>query len=353
MSMLDSPMPPYMTEDQVHVQWVSVLQQSHPDLFQQWMQVCTTAESYTTERTIRVNASLPKLLLSDLYRSLETSLFPCDDTLVYGVTYPIIGTGMGYTTPKSKASTVLGYVCLDTYSTSLIHVFPRDADVIDESEMLAVGSDEDDPAAEMLPPAGDPGCAEEHYRVETTEVFNVLRKRNFLVLPLIARPAALLFYDAMDCYGTLEFDISTGQCYDPVKGGYGLRIARSLETSIDNESSDTDQVVWLNPVEVEQSLLRVPTTLFVDTRGFAGADGTPDPRLPVGAHDNTLLQCLLWYPHGQDDYVPNKVYLLAHESGENSSDFSMMICDVSWLVHPDTVDDAWRVITDIRPRGAV
>ena len=46
------------------------------------------------------------------------------------------------------------------------------------------------------------------------------------------------------------------------------------------------------------------------------------------------------------------MYLLAHQSGENSSDYSMMTCHVSWLVHPDTIadDDSWHFITEIRPR---
>jgi hypothetical protein len=309
MSMLDSPLPPYMYEDQVHVQWLSLLQKSHAELFQQWEQVCTTAESYIAERTIRINGRLPKLLLSDLYRSLETSLLPCDDTLNYGVTYPIIGTGLEYTTAQCKSSTVLGYVHLKDCSISCIHIFARAADEYDESAspMFADDDDDDDPTTERVPLAGDTGCDEEHYAVDTVDIFDVLRKRNLIVLPLIARPSAVLYKESVNRYGTLEFNVSTGQCYNAVNGRYALRLACSLEASIDNECLGADDIMWLNPIEVEESLLRVPTTLLVNTRGFDDIDGTHDPRLPTGSHNKTVLKCLLWYPHGEDDYIPGNV----------------------------------------------
>ena len=304
MSMLDSPIPPYMFEDQVHIQWLSILLKSHTELFQQWEQVCNTAESHIAERTIRVNSSMPELLLSDLYRSLETSLHPCDDTLSYGVSYPIIGTGMKYTTAKCQASTVLGYVRLENCDSSFIHIFPRNPDDVDESTMI---DDEGNPAEETVPLFGDRGCAEEHYEVATTDIFNTLRKRNLLVLPLIARPGAVLYVESVSRYGMLKFDVSTGQCYDAVTGRYGLELAGEFEASIDNEAPGENDVMLLNPIQVEESLLRVPTTLLVNTSGFDDVDGTPDPRLPIGSHNKTLLKCLLWYPHGEDDYIPGNV----------------------------------------------
>ncbi|KAJ1466780.1 hypothetical protein T484DRAFT_1860663, partial [Baffinella frigidus] len=344
MSMLDTQLRPYICEDLVHVQWLPFLEKNHTRLVQSWNKKCLTVASCVSDRFMAINSTLNGIVLSDLYRTLDTSMLPCDDTLLYGVPYPIIGTGMAHTTKKCGWKTVLGYVVMHSPESSQIHIFKTVADEIIENPQYG----EDDVQANVL--IGDPGCDEEDFMVKTIDVFETMRKKNLLVQPLIARPSVVLYHDSAMRYGTLQFNQSTGQCYDATTGKYTLRIPDSDDEMSMDEFQIVDGVamVPLNPIEVEQALIGVPTYLLADSRGFIGADGLPDQRLPIGASRRTYIKGILWYPHGKTDYTPDDVYLLVHTGDSNSSNYDMMSCNVSFLMHPDGANETWDTVSTIR-----
>jgi hypothetical protein len=340
MSMLDSPLRPYMFEDLVHVQWIAFLEKNHKRLIQDWNKQCLHASSRIEQRVVRVNDTLDKIVLSDLYRTLDVSMIPCDDTLIYGVHYPIIGTGVQHTTRLCGWRTVLGYVVMHCAVNSQIHIFETEKDTFVQDP-----NGGNDPQQ-----SGDPGCTEKDFMVRTVHLFATMRKKNLIVLPLIARPSALLYYPSVNHYGTLQFNQSTGQCYDATTGKYTLRIPDADNNISEDEIEKVDGValVYLNPVEVEQALITTPDVILADSRGFRGADGLPDPRLPIGATTRTYIKGILWYPHCMAAYTPDNVYILVRTGHRNSTSYDMMTCNVSFLVHPDTVDDTWETVSTIR-----
>jgi hypothetical protein len=340
MSMLDSHLRPYIHEDLVHVQWTPFLEKNHSQLVQEWNKKCLTTSSLVEDRFMFVNSKLSRVVLSDLYRTLDTSMIPCDDTLLYGVPYPIIGTGVRHTTRLCGWSTVLGYVVMISPESSRIHIFETEADEVIE--------DPQEGGNAVM--SGDPGCAEKEFMVKTIDVFDTLRKKSFLVLPLIARPSAVLFDPSANRYGTLQFNLSTGQCYDATTGKYTLRIPDPDGEFSPDEVEIVDDVALFqrNPIEVEQALIGIPTLLLADSSGFMGADGLPDQRLPIGAATRTYVEGILWYPQCSADYTPDTVYLLVHTGDSNSSSYDMMSCNVSFLVHPVTQDYTWNTISTIR-----
>jgi hypothetical protein len=339
MSMLDSLLRPYMFEDLVHVQWLPFLEKNHTRLVQDWNKKCLTASSLVGERSIAINSKLQNIVLSDLYRTLDASLLPCDDALIYNIPYPVIGTGMKHTTDLCGWATVLGYVVMHSPESSQIHIFETAPDEIDETNIVN--------GVQLF---GDPGCAEKDFMIKTTDVFDTLRKKNLIVLPLIARPSAVLYDNSCFKYGTLQFNQSTGQCYDATTGKYTLRIADpDNQMSVDEFGTDGDyKLKHLNPIDVELSLIGVPTFLLADSRGFLASDGLPDQRLPIGAASRTYIKGILWYPHCKADYTPDNVYLLVHVGDSNSNNYDMMTCNVSFLVHPDDHDHSWNIVSTIR-----
>jgi hypothetical protein len=224
--------------------------------------------------------------------------------------------------------------------SSRIHIFETEADEVIE--------DPQEGGNAVM--SGDPGCAEKEFMVKTIDVFDTLRKKSFLVLPLIARPSAVLFDPSVNRYGTLQFNLSTGQCYDATTGKYTLRIPDPDGEFSPDEVEIVDDVALFqrNPIEVEQALIGIPTLLLADSSGFMGADGLPDQRLPIGAATRTYVEGILWYPQCSADYTPDTVYLLVHTGDSNSSSYDMMSCNVSFLVHPVTQDYTWNTISTIR-----
>ncbi|KAJ1468616.1 hypothetical protein T484DRAFT_3629631 [Baffinella frigidus] len=342
MSMLDSPMRPYMFEDVVHVGWIAFLEKNHSRLVQEWNKKCLNATTNVSERVVGVNSTLNGIVLSDLYRTLDPSMLPCDDTLLYGVPYPIIGTGVKHTTRLCGWSKVLGYVVMHNAESSQIHIFETEAD-----EVFQNPQDDEDEGQENL--TGDLGCCETDIMVKTVDVFDTLRKKHLLVQPVIARPSAVLYNDRIHSYGTLQFNLSTGQCYDATTGKYTLRVP-DAENEMADEFDIVDGVamVPLNPIEVEQALIGVPTFLLADSRGFIEGNGLPDQRLPIGAASRTYIKGILWYPQCTADYTPDNVYLLVHTGDANANSYDMMSCNVSFLVHPEAIDDTWQTISTVR-----
>jgi hypothetical protein len=340
MSMLDSPMRPYMFEDVVHLGWLPFLEKNHSRLMQEWNKKCLSASSCVSERFLVLNSKLDGIVLSDLYRTLDTSMIPCDDTLLYGVPCPIIGTGVKHTTRLCGWSTVLGYVVMHNAESSQIHIFPTVPDDVMENPQGG------------HPITGDMGCDEKNYMVNTIDVFDTLRRNSLIVMPLIARPSVVLYDDQMMGYGTLQFNMSTGQCYDATTGKYTLRIPDSDDQGSVDAVATVDGVamVPLNPIQVERALIGVPTFMFADSRGFIGANGLPDQRLPIGASRRTYIKGILWHPHCTADYIQDQVYLLVHTGDSNSSSYDMMSCNVAYLVHPDVVvqNGDWNIVSTIR-----
>jgi hypothetical protein len=342
MSMLDSCLRPYMHEDLVHVQWIAFLEKNHPRLVQEWNKKCLMISSVVAERFIAVNSSIPKIVLSDLYRTLDATLLPCDDTLLYGIPYPIIGTGVKHTNRLCGWSTVLGYVVMHSPESSQIHIFETEKD--EHVENVVNG---DDIQGDIQ---GDPGCSEKDFMIKTVDVFNTLRKKNLIVQPLIARPSAVLYDISRSRYGTLQFNTSTGQCYDATTGKYTLRIPENEDDMAVDAVQSVDGVllVSLNPIEVERQLIGIPTPILADSSGFRGTDGLPDQRLPIGAARRTYIKGILWYPHSMADYTPDTVYMLVHTGDSNRSSYDLMSCNVSFLQHPDNPDDTWNIVSTIR-----
>jgi hypothetical protein len=340
MSMLSSRCRPYMPEDMVHVQWLAFLTDSHPALMQLWNKKCAVVGTRVEDRKISINSTLNNIGLSDLYRTLDPSMLPPDDSLVYGVHYPILGTGLRHTTENSKWETVLGWVVMYDDKRSRIHIFHTDQDEC----MEEVGHGGEN--VHVL--QGDPGCAEESFDVKTPLIFATLRSKRMLVLPLIARPAAVLYYARKQCYGVLHYNTLTGQCYDPATGGYTLRMPGDSQPSVDSCQYGGFTERFIDPLEAERCLLSVPTKLFVDTRAFIDTDGILDQRLPVGAGTRTYLGGILWYPHSITDYEPDKVYLLVRQGADTSSNYTLCKVDVEFLVHPDAMEHDWRTIHGIR-----
>jgi hypothetical protein len=357
MSVLNSPLQPFMFEDIIHVQWTEFLRKCHLGLVQQWDKGCVLNGTEVAGRGVHANKDIGTIMLSDMYRSLDPSKIPCNDTLLYGIHYPIIGTGTRHTIVElfqnnsqiknAKYTMVVGWVCIRDAEHAEIHIFRTQPE---EVFQLPVHTSDDEDDGENNNDDGilfDKGCPEEHFTLKTKDVFATLRYKSLLVQPLVARPGATLYCQENKRYGTLHFDSTTGQCYNPLDGRYTMRVCDegSVEASVD---SIDNNMIKLTPLEIEPMLLCVPTTVFVDTRAFV-IDGVPDPRLPVGADSNTYLKCNLWYPHSEVEYTQDYVYLLAHKSGVNSSNYSMMECNVMFLVHPEALDSEWDVITSIRP----
>ena len=248
------------------------------------------------KREVSVNSSLRLLVLSDMYRSLDPSKIPCNDTLLYGVHYPIIGAGLRHTNAACEYNLVTGWVFLLDADHAEIHFFQTDNVGVEDARVQAGGSDDDEDGVNtgLRGRVVDDGCPEEQSRLATKDVFATLRKMFLLVQPLVARPGATLYSVDHSRYGTLQFDETTGQCYNSVDGRYTMRLADTgfSEASVD---SVDDNILKLTPLEIESKLLGLPTTVLLDTRAFI-VDGVPDPRLPVGATRDTYLQCNLWYP---------------------------------------------------------
>jgi hypothetical protein len=346
MSMLDSAIQPYMFEDTIHARWVPFLLKSHLTLVQEWDHVCVLHGTDVLKRGVRVNDSLRKIVLSDMYRSLDPSLLPCNDTLLYGVYYPLLGAGMGHTAEDNTWNNVTGWVYLRDATHSQIHIFKSDSVVMDEPA-VEEGCDDEDMCEPVYRPAGDTGCAESHYEMPAKDVFSKLRKERLLVLPVVNRPGAVLWHPDQKCYGMLAFDLDTGHCYNPVDGCYTMRVntKEAAEASLDDIVGNE---IKLTPLELETMLLGVPTHVFVDTQAFA-VDGVSERFIPEGSNHETLLKCSLWYPGAGDLYLEDHVYLLAHVGGANSSSYSLIHCDVSFLVHPDEhYLKEWTIISSIR-----
>lgn len=358
MSMLASPMQPYMFEDLVHTRWGSFLTKSHQSLVYQWDSSCALHGVEVEKRGVKPNSSLGTLMISDMYRSLDPAKIPCNDTLLYGVYYPIVGAGLEHISGKKlglprphhpKWTSARGWVYLRDAKHSEIHIFKQDPVYSNEvhnevQEASDAEGDVDIPTAEYL----DMGHVGRHEVLATKDVFSSLRCMSMLVQPLVNRPGAILYDKTIFSYGMLEFDLSTGRCYKHSDGTYTMRIPHSAgagaEPSVDQVTSNK---VKVTPLELEEMMLGVPTVVMVDTQAFV-FNGVPERFLPTGADTETYLKCNLWYPNHRDMYVEDHVYLLAHTGGLNSSSFSLIHCNFSWLVHPDNANTRWDTITNIR-----
>jgi hypothetical protein len=347
MSMLDSPMQPFMNEDLLHTRWVPFLMKSHLDLLQDWDQTCVLRGTDVCERKVCGNNQFGNIVLSDMYRSLNPAKLPCKDTLLYGIFYPIVGAGVKHVTGLNTWTTVNGWVHLRDAQHSEIHLFHSDVVMPDEVPM--VGDDDDGneiPHVSDLR-CGDDGCAGFHDSFHTKDVFAALSSKGLLVQPVVNRPGAVLYSMDYRCFGLLEFNLQTGQCYNPTDGMYTMRIphaAAAVESSVDQIDKNE---LKISPLQLELMLLCVPTSVLVDTQAFV-IDGVPDRMLPEGAASSSYLRCNLWYPGDMAMYDEDHVYLLAHSGGSNSSSYTLIHCNVSYLVHPDYQDPAWDVHTSIR-----
>ena len=352
MSVLDSPLQPFMMEDMIHVQWTEFLVKCHLQLVQDWDHGCVVYGDEVDKRGVEVNKKVGTMVLSDIYRSLDPSKIPCNDTLLYGVYYPIIGTGTRHTHLK-KYKLVQGWVFLVNADDAVVFTFQTDSQQTDEASSRSDNEGDNDGAegasAQQRRSLNvdyiDPGCREHRRVVPTKDVFAYLRSKSFLVQPLVARPGATLFDTDRRCFGTLQYNERTGQCYNPLTGKYTMRCSDASELSIDTLDGG---LLELSPIEIETRLLGVPTILLVDTRAFV-VDGVPDRRLPIGAGSKTYLRCNLWYCHSEVEYVKDFVYLLVHKSGANSTSFATVSCHVSFLVHSTLTDPSWEIISSIRP----
>jgi hypothetical protein len=336
MSMLDSPARPYMLEDVVHVQWLPFLEKNYPQMLQAWNKKCSSVGTDILSRHVDFNSSIKKIGLSDLYRTLDTNLIPCDDTLLYNVHYPVIGAGTSHTAKGGGWAKVFGYVVMKSPATSEIRLFKTD----DESVVWM-----DRNGHEQV--TGDTGHNDEHWVVNTVDVFDKLRTYRLLIQPLIARPGAVLYDDTLNRYGVLDFNISTGQCYNATTGKYTLRVPQMAgQASVDDPECDGDVLLYSrDPLEVEAALLGVPTIVYADSRGFVGSDEESDHRLPVGSASNTYIKGLLWYPQNEHEYELDHAYILV---STGSHRFELMSCNVAFLVHPDDLDERFRIVQTIR-----
>ena len=338
MSMLDSQLQPYILEDTLHTRWIPFMLKSHLSLVQEWDQICVLYGCDVIKRKVRVNDRLGDIVLSDLYRSLDTSLLPCNDTLVYGVHYPIVGVGIIHTAADQTWRNVQGWVCLHDAIESEVHVFATQA-----TERPDEGFGDDG----KQQPLGDQGCNEQHYKKATADIFQFLRAKSMLVMPLVNRPGAVLYHPDWK-FGTLAFDVETGRCYNPVDGCYTMRVPNNVESSID---SPVGNEIKIRPIELETMLLGVPTHVFVDMKAFV-VDDVKEQFVPMGCDPYTsYLKCNLWYPSQGCQWVADHVYILAHVGGINSSSFTLIDCDVSWLFHPDDKDGDYEVVTSVQSCG--
>ena len=357
-SMLDSPMQPYMFEDVVHTRWVPFLLKSHLTLVQEWDQSCVVHGTNVGSRGVRANSVIGIISISDMYRSLDPVKIPCNDTLLYGVYYPIVGAGMQFTQMPPDASgcgvgwdSATGWVCLRDAQHAEIHVFKTDARYGDE-EMCGGVEDEDgdsDGSSQRWSRARVPnaqlrdrGCAEQHHTLCTKDVFQQLRAMGMLVQPVVNRPGAVVYHFEQRCFGLLDFNLETGRCYNQVDGCYTMRLPtnrRGVPAAIDDIESGE---VKITPLQLEGMLLGVPTKVLVNTQAFI-VNGMPIRCLPHGAVRDAYLKCNVWYPSDETGYTEGRVYLLAHTGGFNSSSYTMLSCDVSWLVADDAKDDLWTV----------
>jgi hypothetical protein len=193
------------------------------------------------------------------------------------------------------------------------------------------------------------GRREACYAVDTKDVFDKLRSLSLLVMPLVARPGAVVRHTGYGIIGVLDFNAVTGQCYDHLDGCYTMRVPSqqgAREASVD--SLDCGTKLKITPLELEKMLLDVPTEVCVDTRGFT-VDGVADRRIPEDALDETLLKCCVWYPHAGVDYTPEDVYVLAHSGEDMSATFTLMHCNVSWIVQSsDDISSTWNTIRSVR-----
>jgi hypothetical protein len=343
MSILNSVLQPYMVEDMVHVQWSEFLRKCHPSLVQEWERGCVILGDEVELRSLKTSNALGDLCLSDMYRSLDPAKLPCNDTLLYGIYYPIIGVGLKHMSTyleTSKYSKVYGWVIMRDCVKSEIRIFMTDEEVHHES------LDDD---GEVIDSLRDKGCAAKLFKVATKDVFAHLRKMSMLVQPLIARPGVLLKHPHFG-FGLLDFDTTTGQCYNPEDGMYTLRLAEeAAEASVDDP---IDRTVKLTPVEVEAMMLGVPTNVLVDTQAFV-IDGVAATFLPIGAARKTYIKCHLWYPHNEVAYIDDHVYLLAHKDGPNSTSFMTLSCHVSFLLPSEKGEaklaNGWEIIHSVRP----
>ena len=359
LSIQDSPMRPYLAEDVLHCQWISFLEKNHNTLFQQWDKLCLAKGACVFGRSIKVNDNLDNVVLSDLYRTLDAKLLPCDDTLLYGVSYPVIGVGEVHTTDLDTFKTTLGYVLCEDANDSRIHIFKREADVVEEAPFEDSSDDDEGDMfireSTTVQKRGDTGCDAKTSHVATASVYNALRERQMIVMPLIARPSALVYCADIQRYGTLAFNLETGQCYDRSTGKYTLRVVSggaqdTMDMSVDASANSINGVseYFLDPLQVERGLISVPTALYVDSRAFIDSDGRMDTRLETGAGCQTYIRGFLWYPNSQAEYETDIVYLLVKEFGPTSSRYTIMRSRVEWVVHPEDVIKAWNVVSAAR-----
>jgi hypothetical protein len=181
--MLDSPCQPYMFEDCVHARWIAFLLRLHTQLMQEWDSICVTKGRDVKSRIVRANGVLCHLVLSDIYRSLDANLIPCNDTLLYGNHYPIVSSGYSALTPDHRWANQVGWVCIQDANTSEVKIFQSAA------------SDDRH---------GDPGCSESLTHKPTKDIFKYLRSRNLLVQPVVNRPGAVIWDDQLERYGLVK-----------------------------------------------------------------------------------------------------------------------------------------------------
>jgi hypothetical protein len=144
MSMMDTPLHPYMYEDCVHLQYIEYLKKSHGGLLERWNEACVLHGADVDERKVYVNSVLKDVGLSDLYRSLDPPKLPCDDTLVYGVYYPVVGAGVPHTCDNGAWQTVTGHVIMHDALRSDIFIF-RSEPVHYDEPMREFNADGDNP----------------------------------------------------------------------------------------------------------------------------------------------------------------------------------------------------------------
>ena len=284
---LSSPLRPFWYEDTICASyWIPFLKLAHAKVINQWSsEGCIDLHKLHNgdmARPVAAEGDEPpfKLTIQDLILSMASHKLPCDPTLLYGMAYPCVGVGSTFIQEDESMRLLWASVIMHNATTSTLIVC------------------EDGIAANRK--------ITEH---ATSKIFDVLLEHKLLVLPTVARPAALVYLESQGCFGTLRFDKDTKGCYDPDIARYVCRYFKD----------GCLQIKHLTALDLMDVLIQERQKLVIHTQALLTLPSIVQ-LLPV-ASDNSYMKVKMWYPENESDYEEDHANVLIKRGSSSRSTY--------------------------------
>jgi hypothetical protein len=211
-----------------------------------------------------------KLTIQHLILSLSPNRLPCDAMLLYKTPYPCVKVGRSFVDDDA-----------DTFDLHFASVILHDS----ENASLTIFNANSNDVLRTT-------------KHDTAEIFDVLRKEKLLVLPMVARPSALVYVADEGFYGTLIYDKELRTCFNPITAQYTCRYFHN----------DMVKEKFFSALDIMDVLVQEREKIYIRTEALLALPIIAT-LLPVGS-ENTYMMVKAWYPEDESAFEEDHICVL-------------------------------------------